>query len=119
MKRFRVLVGLAALALAVSGIVVLVQGQPNPRSAFPAKATSPKPVWLKGEVVHADANSITVRHLDNALALETFTYAPGLRDKMRKLFDSGGYQYGDKVSVLHRAGETVALKIHGKPSKPR
>ena len=103
----------------MSGIVAPANGQPNPKSAFPAKATSPKPVWLKGEVVRADANSITVRHLDNALALETFTFAPGIQDKMRKIFDRGGYQYGDKVSVLRQPGQTVALKIHGKPSKPR
>jgi len=118
MKRFRVFVGLAALALAMATMAAPARSQPNPKSASPAKGTSSKPVWLKGEVVRADANSLTVRHLDNALALETFAFAPGLQDKMRKLFDRGGYQYGDKVSVLHQPGQSVALKIHGKPSKP-
>jgi hypothetical protein len=36
---------------------------------------------------------------------------------MQKIADRGGYQYGDKVSILHDPGKTVALKVHGKPSK--
>jgi hypothetical protein len=37
---------------------------------------------------------------------------------MQALLDKGGYQYGDKVNILYQSGGTVALRIHGKPSKP-
>ncbi len=37
---------------------------------------------------------------------------------MQKIFDAGGYQYGDKVAILYKPGSTVALRIAGKPSKP-
>jgi len=74
--------------------------------------------WLKAEVVHADSNSIIVREQANAMAIHTFNFAPELKDKMQAMLDKGGFQYGDKVSILYMAGQTVALKIHGKPSKP-
>ena len=31
--------------------------------------------------------------------------------------DNGGYKYGDKVKIRYQQGQTVALKIHGRPSK--
>ena len=36
---------------------------------------------------------------------------------MQKLMDQGGYQYGDKVRILYQQGQTVALRVRGKPSK--
>jgi hypothetical protein len=38
---------------------------------------------------------------------------------MEKILDSGGYQYGDKVEIFYTSGTTVALRIDGKPSKPK
>jgi len=35
---------------------------------------------------------------------------------MQRIFNAGGYQYGDKVTVWYRSGTDVALKIKGKPS---
>ncbi|HEY6905403.1 MAG TPA: hypothetical protein VI216_13920 [Candidatus Acidoferrales bacterium] len=74
--------------------------------------------WVKAEVVHADANSIIVREQANEMAIHTFNFAPELKDKMQAILDKGGYQYGDKVDILYQPGQTVALRIHGKPSKP-
>lgn len=74
--------------------------------------------WLKGEVIHADAQSIIVSEPDNERMIHTFTISPTLKDQMQTIVDRGGYQYGDKVKILHEHGQTVALKISGKPSKP-
>jgi hypothetical protein len=38
---------------------------------------------------------------------------------MQKIFNEGGYQYGDKVVVWYQSGSTVALNIKGKPSKKK
>ena len=74
--------------------------------------------WLKAEVIFASANSIVVREQANGLVIHSFSFAPELKDKMQAVLDKGGYQYGDKVDILYQPGQTVALRIHGKPSKP-
>jgi hypothetical protein len=74
--------------------------------------------WLKAEVVHADSQSLIVREQKNGMAIHTFHFSPEMKDKMQTILDRGGFQYGDKVSVLFMPGQTVALRIHGKPSKP-
>jgi hypothetical protein len=74
--------------------------------------------WLKGEVIHADAESIVVAEQDNERMIHTFTVSPTLKDHMQAIANRGGYQYGDKVKVLHQPGQTVALKVSGKPSRP-
>src|SRR5579863_4842669 len=55
-------------------------------------------------VVHMLYQSLQVRGLANMQELHTFTYSPQLRYKMQKVFNAGGYQYGDKVVVWHRRG---------------
>jgi hypothetical protein len=74
--------------------------------------------WLKAEVIFASANSIVVREQANEIVIHSFSFAPELKDKMQAVLDKGGYQYGDKVNILYQPGQTVALRIHGKPSKP-
>ena len=74
--------------------------------------------WLKAEVIVANAYSIVVREQANGLVIHSFSFAPELKDKMQAVLDKGGYQYGDKVNILYQSGGTVALRIHGKPSKP-
>jgi hypothetical protein len=81
------------------------------------KVASAKGNWLKGEVIRADANSIVVREQNNGMMIHTFTYTPDVQVRMEKLIDQGGYQYGDKVKILYQQGQTVALKVRGKPSK--
>jgi hypothetical protein len=78
---------------------------------------STKGSWMKGEVIHADANEMVVREEQNGMMVHTFTYAPALQARMRQISDNGGYQYGDKVKIRYQTGQTVALKIHGRPSK--
>lgn len=75
--------------------------------------------WLKAQVIHADSNSMIVREQDNGMMIHTFTYTPELQAAMAKFLDQGGYQYGDKVQILYRQGQTVALRLRGKPSKAR
>jgi len=74
--------------------------------------------WLKAEVIHADSQTVIVRERQNGMMIHTFNFSPELRDKMQAILDKGGFQYGDKVSVLFMPGQTVALRVHGKPSKP-
>jgi hypothetical protein len=74
--------------------------------------------WLTAEVIHADSNSMVVRERRNGMMIHTFTYSPQLQAEMQRIVDQGGYQYGDKVKILYLQGQTVALRVHGKPSKP-
>ena len=74
--------------------------------------------WLKAEVIHADAVTLIVREEQNGYAVHTFNFSSDLQPKMQAMLDKGGFQYGDKVSILYMPGQTVALRIHGKPSKP-
>ncbi len=82
------------------------------------KGAPPGTNWLKAEVIYAGANAIVVREQANGLMIHSFTFGPELKDKMQAVLDKGGYQYGDKVNILYQPGQTVALRIHGKPSKP-
>ncbi|HWF38180.1 MAG TPA: hypothetical protein VG322_06655 [Candidatus Acidoferrales bacterium] len=113
---------LAAIALAASFALTAVPAHAQISSTLVTR--SPKPTntavkgsWLKGEVVRADANSIIVREQANGMMIHTFTYSPEVHAQMQKLLDQGGYQYGDKVQILYQQGQTVALRVRGKPSK--
>ena len=123
MKRSRIRAGVIALAVALATALAFsampVRAQGNARSTTAAKEHTSKPVWLKGEVLRVDDYSIVVRERGNPLALHTFSYAPSVQPMIWKIQGGAGYQYGDKVSILHQPGKTVALKIKGKPSKPR
>lgn len=78
----------------------------------------PKQIWLKAEVVHADAQSLTVRDRSNPLFVRTFSFSPKVKGQMEKILARGGYQYGDKVEIRYEDGQSVALALKGKPSKP-
>jgi hypothetical protein len=108
----------AAIAIALAWTATPVRAQINTGTPVVVKQDAPKRVWLKAEVVHADARSIIVREEANERAIHTFTYSPKIQDAMQELFDQGGYQAGDKVKILYEQGRTVALKVRGKPSKP-
>lgn len=117
MNSFRLLRALT-LAAAIATVAAAAGAQVTTSAPIVVKQTTPKAVWLKAEVIHADAHSIMVREQGNSLAIHTFTYSPMIQDAMQRLSDKGGYQYGDKVKVYYQPGQTVALKISGKPSKP-
>ncbi|MBZ5662800.1 MAG: hypothetical protein LAO08_20560 [Acidobacteriia bacterium] len=117
-KKFALL-ALISLAFCAARISARAQDINTPvitiKSAPPA---SPKPLKTRFEVLHMFTNSIQVRSLVNGLEVHTFIYSDQIHDSMQKLFDQGGYQYGDKVEIWYMQGTEVALKIKGKPSKP-
>ena len=65
------------------------------------------------------SNAIQVQSLANLREIHTFTYSDGIRGKMQNVLDQGGYQYGDKVKIVYQPGSEIALRIKGKPSKPK
>jgi hypothetical protein len=80
----------------------------------------PKPSGLgkfQGVVVHANTAQITVRAQGNDMAVRTFALAPQAATKMQDIIAKGGYQYGDKVTVLYDPVSLQAVKLKGKPSK--
>lgn len=84
-------------------------------------AVKPKPTGLakfEGTVMHANIAQITVRAKGNDLAIRTFALSETATTKMQQIVDKGGYQYGDKVTVLFDPASLKAVKIKGKPSKP-
>jgi hypothetical protein len=84
-------------------------------------AVKPKPTGLakfEGTVMNANIAQITVRAKGNDLAVRTFALSEVATAKMQKIVDKGGYQYGDKVTVLYDPASLKAVKIKGKPSKP-
>ena len=81
---------------------------------------TPKPsglVKFDGFVMHANIAQITVRAKGNDLAVRTFPLSPAAAAKMQQIVDKGGYQFGDKVTVLYDPTSQTAVKIKGKPSK--
>jgi hypothetical protein len=111
------LIGILGLAAACAAPPSQAQGMSAPivvkSSTAPAKAG-----WLKVEVIHADSNSMVVREQANSMMVHTFTYSPALQAAIQKIVDAGGgYQYGDKIKILCQQGQTVALRIDGRPSK--
>ncbi len=116
MKSYRIFAAAALAAMAVAAAPA--RAQLSTSTPIVVKQDRPKPVWLKAEVVHADAHSMIVREQANSLAVHTFTYSPKIQGAMQQLTDQGGYQYGDKVKIFYQPGDTVALKVAGKPSKP-
>jgi len=80
---------------------------------------SQKIIKVRYEVLHMLYASMQVRSLLDMREIHTFSYSPEIREKMQNIFNAGGYQYGDKVVVWYRSGDDVALKIKGKPSRPK
>ena len=86
-------------------------------------AVKPKPKQtgldkFEGFVMHANSAQITVRAKGNDMAVRTFPLSEAASTKMQKIIDKGGYQYGDKVTILYEPATLRAMKIKGKPSKP-
>ena len=86
-------------------------------------AVKPKPKLtgldkFEGFVMHANNAQITVRAKGNDMAIRTFPLSQEASVKMQKIVDQGGYQYGDKVTILYESATSKAIKVKGKPSKP-
>ena len=112
---------LAAMCARAQGPVpVVVPIVVNTAVPIVVQAVKPKTSGLgkfEGTVMHANIAQITVRGKGNDLAMRTFPLSDAAAAKMQKIVDKGGYQYGDKVTVLYDATSTKAVKIKGKPSK--
>ena len=84
-------------------------------------AVKPKPTpglaKFEGFVMNANIAQITVRAKGDDLGIRTFPLSDAAVTKMQQIVDKGGYQYGDKVTVLYDAVSQKAVKIKGKPSK--
>ncbi|MBZ5641711.1 MAG: hypothetical protein LAO19_03035 [Acidobacteriia bacterium] len=109
---------LTTLAVGVAAVSARAQEISTPVITVKSNPPSTKPLKTRFEVVRMFTNSIQVRSLANGMEVHTFLYSDQIRDSMQKLFDQGGYQYGDKVEIWYMQGAEVALKIKGKPSKP-
>jgi hypothetical protein len=86
-------------------------------------AVKPKPKQtgldkFEGFVMNANSAQITVRAKGNDMGIRTFPLSDAASLKMQKIIDSGGYQYGDKVTVFYEPATSKAIKFKGKPSKP-
>jgi hypothetical protein len=134
MKTFRILTAGLALAAALTISAGAARAQAAAAAAAASvirapiarvlRAVGPKTTpagdyWLKASVIHFDSHEIIVREAANGRMIHTFTYASALQPKMQTIESEGGYQYGDQVRILYQGSQTVALKIHGKPSKPQ
>ncbi|MGC1187693.1 MAG: hypothetical protein WA871_09900 [Candidatus Acidiferrales bacterium] len=92
--------------------------QTTPVATMPAP--HPKRMKFHGEVIDQTSTFITVRNLNpnHPNELRTYTFSPQLKPKMQRILNAGGFQHGDKVVVTTLTGSTVALNVHGRPSKP-
>ena len=112
-----VLLGLGCGAACAQDPVVVGTTAVAVIQAIKPKKQSPYPKF-EGTVMNANNVVIMVRGKQNELAVQTFTLSPEARDKMQKIIDKGGYQYGDKVTVFYDPTTNQAIRIKGKASKP-
>jgi hypothetical protein len=108
-----------AAGLTFSPARATAQAQPLSTELPTAPAKPPKPLKFDGQVIASNSATITVRSRENAMLTQTFSYSPAVRGQMIKILDKGGYQFGDKVVIHYTPGTAVAVKLQGKPSKPR
>lgn len=106
-----------ALALALF-LPAAVAAQVQTEKPIKIKTPKPKRMQFKGEVLSCNNHQMMVRSQENERIVRTFSYTPEVREKIQKIIDAGGYQYGDRVTIEHDAQSDVAVKIKGKPSKP-
>lgn len=118
MKSFRSFEIVCALAFACAISSRPAAAQTSTASPVMVKQVPAKPIWLKAQVIHFDSNTIIVREQADERMVHTFTYAASAQPQIQKAISKGGYQYGDKVKIRYQKGQTVALAVHGKPSKP-
>ena len=85
-------------------------------------AVKPKPSGLakfEGFVQNSNIAQITVRAKGNDMSILTFTLSEQAATKMQQTIDKGGFQWGDKVTVLYDPNSLKAVKVKGKPSRPQ
>ena len=131
MNAFAKIAGLSAAAMLVAGVFGVPVRAQIPEVVKPIivdtalpiiiNTIKPKPMpgvgKFEGFVMHANIAQITVRARGNDMSLQTFSLSEQASAQMQAIVDKGGYQYGDKVSVLYNQSSEQAVKIKGKASK--
>jgi hypothetical protein len=112
-------VAIAALTAAAIICAIGVSAVLSTSAAAQTPAPQPRMMRYRGTVVTANGAAIILRNPANPHEQVTFSYSPMVRAEMVKVLSAGGFQYGDKLTVDFVEGSTVALKLHGKPSKPK
>jgi hypothetical protein len=131
MKRFWLLTGVATGALlfaagpgsapAAAQVPVVTPIVVDTAVPIIVKAVTPKKSGLEkfeGYVMNSNVAQITLRAKGNDMAIRTFSLSQAAAEKMQKIVDKGGYQYGDKVTVYYDPTSKQAMKFKGKASKP-
>ena len=129
MKAFRRAAKLCVPAMVLAGISCLSARGQDPvvvgpivaNTAVPivVNAVKPKPSGLakfEGTVMNANIAQITVRAKGNDMTIQTFTLSKQASTKMQQIVDKGGYQHGDKVTVMYDPSSLKAIKVKGKAS---
>jgi hypothetical protein len=111
-------VGIAVGLTLVSG-AAHAQGTTTDAVVVRSPKPSTKRLKFKGTVLSANIASINLRDQNRPTVVQAFSYSTDVRNQMVKILNAGGYQPGDKVTVEYAPGTTVALKLHGNPSKPK
>ncbi|HEX4380290.1 MAG TPA: hypothetical protein VH022_09670 [Candidatus Acidoferrum sp.] len=131
MKLFRKIVWLRLPALVLAGLSCSTASAQDPALVIPVIDTAvpivvntikPKPLpagiaKFDGTVMNATSVQITVKAKGDDMSVRTFALAPAASTKMQETIAKGGYQYGDKVTVIYNQSSLLAVKIKGKASK--
>jgi len=128
--RFVLKIGALILPVVAAGILCPRAQAQSPATVAPividtavpiiVNAVKPKPTGLskfEGFVMNANTAQITVRAKGNDMSIRTFSLSEQATAKMQTIVDKGGYQYGDKVTVLYDPVSLRAVKLKGKPSR--
>ena len=73
---------------------------------------------FQGLFLHGNPTQVTLKAQGDDMAIQTFSLSQPAQEKMQKIIDKGGYQYGDKITVYYDAQTHQARKFKGKPSRP-
>jgi hypothetical protein len=131
MKLFRKIVWLSLPALVLAGLSCSTASAQDPALVIPVVDTAvpivvntikPKPLpagiaKFDGTVMNATSVQITVKAKGDDMSVRTFALAPAASTKMQETIAKGGYQYGDKVTVIYNQSSLQAVKVKGKASK--
>jgi hypothetical protein len=131
MKRLPKIAWLGLPALMLAGVSCTTASAQTPAEVIPVvdtavpivvNAVKPKPLpngvaKFDGTVMNATSVQITAKAKGDDMAIRTFALSPAASANMQETIAKGGYQYGDKVSVIYNQSSLQALKIKGKASK--
>jgi len=130
-RLIRKTVWLSLPALLLAGLSCSTASAQDPATVIPIVDTAvpivvntikPKPLpagiaKFDGTVMNVTSVQITVKAKGDDMSIRTFSLAPAASTKMQQTIAKGGYQYGDKVTVLYDQSSQQAVKIKGKASK--